>query len=386
MGSRLENDIQAIHNFDPAKNKYLFVSDKDAQTGLTSREVGFLGRIWMWICSKLGCNNASLQKVSKYIADHADQILPKLLPEDRKRLLEKIQKYNAKHPNAIKNACDTINKVATSIQPASDTPPKEPTKYRFPWRVGRPGGCVPPYMNQRINDHYRALQVPLPFSQNSQRAQQAVETWKNFQNSHKEEDLEETLKLMYEEEACKEIVPHLTDQQIKTYGGRYSLEFEFKFKEHSKVPAAIKFMSTSQLKSLLQHLLLIEPREDPLSFSYVRIVTDVIVDRPDEAEMLQWMCEQIETSEDRILSLINGLHYSYDFMDWNQPQPGPYRLAIWKLTATYMSIVAKKPQEKREQLKWEIDGYHTVSAVKSRPEFANQIEAYNKISIPTNNP
>lgn len=105
----LKNNILAIQNFDPAKNNYLFVQGHGADACLVTRKVGFLGRIWLWICIKFGCSNASMKKIASFVANQAAALFPKLPLRDLKRLMDKIHKYDKRHPNAISKEVALIN-------------------------------------------------------------------------------------------------------------------------------------------------------------------------------------------------------------------------------------------------------------------------------------
>src|SRR5436305_452384 len=98
MSSPIDRSVQAIHLFDPARNRYLYLVGEGTDQALKTYELGWLGRVWLWICIKLGCSNASMAKVVAYVAQNADQLFAQLQAVDANRLLDKIQKYNKHYP------------------------------------------------------------------------------------------------------------------------------------------------------------------------------------------------------------------------------------------------------------------------------------------------
>lgn len=109
MLSHIKDNIKAIHDFDPAKGKFLFLEGTGtANERLITKQLGFLGRVWLWICTKIGCSNASMAKLANYIADQGKNLLSELTPGDYKRLAGKVLKYDKRHPNKITYAACVI--------------------------------------------------------------------------------------------------------------------------------------------------------------------------------------------------------------------------------------------------------------------------------------
>lgn len=107
-------DKLAIETMNPSKHLYLEVVGKGDAQHLSVVSRGFWGRLWM----KWGFNSSSMEKIAKYIVDHAgDFSNPELLQIKNGQLLkEKVQHYTLNHRSSkiTTQALEILNKVDSS--------------------------------------------------------------------------------------------------------------------------------------------------------------------------------------------------------------------------------------------------------------------------------
>lgn len=129
--TNLQNTIDAINGFNNSPDKLmLFVEKIGDKNALRLRQVGFLGRLWQWICIHLLCMQSPMVKVAKFIAQDATQIFPRIGSPESMPILRKMKTYDRHHPNKIAKEIKAIQSFVKSLEvtPALPQPMPEVEK------------------------------------------------------------------------------------------------------------------------------------------------------------------------------------------------------------------------------------------------------------------
>lgn len=312
--THIDDSLQALQDFDPAAHKYLYVCGDGTNQFLEARTVGFLGRIWQWICIKLGCSNASLAKVAAYVAKNAAQLMPPLSSDAAAcdRLLDKLVKYDKNHPNQISQNLALIQAALLANQ-AGNAPPAPPA----------PPPASPPTFDQAL---------------------EAFEQWKT---TGQEADFKQFLDLLLDpgmmEIHYAYFMPQITCEEIEKAVALGYFAIDFSSLSNATFPTAVDYMDQDRLKALFGCFFessdLIKQEYDPAISIRCLSITKYLTKKHSNhvSKMLEWLCPYVQTKQ-YLFALMGQLHQYYD-----NPLPGPDAEAVWRFTEAYILWDSKRP-------------------------------------------
>lgn len=111
--NRIEDSVRAIQNFQQVKGRFLRVVGQGSSQHLEAVNLNWFGRLLMW----LGCSNASMVKVAKFVAQHIDAFCSSKnanIQNDKNafgHLIVKMQKFDKRHPHKITSLIQKIGLV-----------------------------------------------------------------------------------------------------------------------------------------------------------------------------------------------------------------------------------------------------------------------------------
>lgn len=318
--NNLTDDIQAIQDFDPAVSKYLYVEGSGANAHLVTHQLGFLGRIWLWIRIKLGCCTSPMIAVAGYVSQNALQLLSRLQLTDAQRLVEKVNKYDQNHPGTILNhQIQVINQMYHVIGAAKANP---------------------------------------------------IAAWTKYQATQDNEDFRLTIELMINDlNACTVILPQMSNREFTEAVDKGYIDTSWvqigNGTDAYTFPEGIQIFTTDQMKYVLKFSFRHNP---PMMPSLVAYCCDIFAEleryrQNDKGELIEWLMTEVLDSQALYTFLKDG-HLAYRAPNILTRQ----KTAILDFTAAVIDALNQEDPTKLPILK----GYDIVQEMCTIPAYAAQ--------------
>lgn len=307
----LSSSIQALHDFDPAQNKYLYVVGEGADMHLQSCKIGFLGRIWQWICIKLGCSNASMAKVAAYVAQNAAQLFPSLRVPDIRLLFDKFEKYRNNHPGTIDEDLKTIY----ACQPKAFVHPHSLTAWN---------------------------------------------AFQNYRSTSQPQDLEAVFSDQTGDEAFETIVPLLTEDDLKSLGVDFRMQLNWG--SDNSPHKGVDFMSADQFEALFKDPLLLYLNKDLDIGIKLTEIAQLALSK-NNRELVDWIWEAIldpSTGRFNVHERLNMIFNRVTFFVLLRRPDAAFKDAAAFLAASCIDYLANQPTGVQQATKILFDKNQTL--------------------------